>query len=120
MDGVSKEIIGIIYQLLPGFIVAWIVYGLTSYLKPSSFERIVQALIFTVLVRALLIISKISIFAVGRKYSLGVWNSDIEFVWSTAIAISSGLFITWCVNNDFPIYLFRAGAKASVINISNG
>lgn len=111
MEGVPKEIIGIIYQLLPGFIVAWIVYGLTSYLKPSSFERIVQALIFTVIVRALLIISKISIFAIGHKYSLGTWTIDIEFVWSIGIAISLGLIITWCVNNDFPIYLFRSGAE---------
>ena len=111
MEGVSKEIIGIIYQLLPGFIVAWIVYGLTSYLKPSSFERIVQALIFTVLVRALLILFKMSIFAVGNKYSLGAWSNDLELVWSIIIAITSGIFITWCVNNDFPLFLFRSGAK---------
>lgn len=111
MDGVSKEIIGIIYQLLPGFIVAWIVYGLTSHLKPSSFERIVQALIFTVLVKTLLILFKMSIFAVGSKYSVGVWSGDLEFVWSIIIAITSGLVITWCVNNDFPLFLFRAGAE---------
>lgn len=111
MDGVSKEIIGIIYQLLPGFVVAWIVYGLTSHLKPTSFERIVQALIFTVLVKALLILFKMSIFAVGNKYSLGEWSNDLELVWSTIIAIGSGVFITWCVNNDFPLLLFRVGAE---------
>ena len=58
MEGISAEIVGVIYQLLPGFIVAWIIYGLTAHLKPSSFERIVQALIFTVFVRTIVLIFK--------------------------------------------------------------
>lgn len=112
MEGISKEIVGIIYQLLPGFIVAWILYGLTAHLKPSSFERIVQALIFTVLVRTLLIILKLTSLAIGKKYFyIGTWNNDIEFILSIIIAITAGLCITWCVNNDFPLFLFRDDGK---------
>lgn len=108
MEGISKDIVGIIFQLLPGFIVAWILYGLTAHLKPSSFERIVQALIFTVLVRAMLMVLKMITIVIGNKYYIfGVWNNEVEFVWSIILAIITGLFMSWCINNDFPLYLFR-------------
>jgi hypothetical protein len=108
MDGISKDIVGIIFQLLPGFLVAWIVYGITAHLRPSSFERIVQALIFTVFVRAMLIVNKSMIIAFGNRfYSFGIWNNDVEFVWSIIIAVFLGLFVSWCINNDFPLFLFR-------------
>ena len=108
MDGISTEIVGVIYQLLPGFIVAWIIYGLTSHLKPSSFERIIQALIFTVFVRTILIVFRSLAISLGENlYSIGQWSNEVGFVWSIIIAISTGLFITWCVNNDFPLFLFR-------------
>ena len=107
MDGISKDILDIILKLLPGFIVAWILYGLTSHLKPSSFERIVQALVYTALVRAVLIPLKLLAFIIGSHHSLGIWDGDIEYVWSIIIAIATGLFISWCINNDFPLLLFR-------------
>lgn len=112
MEGISAEIVGVIYQLLPGFIVAWIIYGLTAHLKPSSFERIVQALIFTVFVRTIvLVIKSFAMFAGKNIFSFGPWNEEVEFIWSITIAITIGLFITWCVNNDFPLFLFRTDGK---------
>lgn len=112
MKGISSEIIGIIYQLLPGFVVAWILYGLTAHLKPSPFERVVQALIFTVLVRSVVIIFKIVAIFVGENYySFGNWTTDIELIWSIFLAVSIGLLLTWCVNNDFPLFLFRKDGK---------
>lgn len=112
MESISAEIVGVIYQLLPGFIVAWIIYGLTAYLKPSSFERIVQALIFTVFVRTFMLIFKsIAIFTGKNIVSFGTWNNEVEFVCSILIAITIGLFFTWCVNNDFPLFLFRTGGE---------
>ncbi|MBN1930779.1 MAG: hypothetical protein JW786_04130 [Desulfobacterales bacterium] len=104
----STEIIRVIYQLLPGFIVAWIIYGLTAHLKPSYFERIIQALIFTVFVRAILVVIHFFSILIGENvYSFGIWGDKTEFVWSITIAISIGLFFTWCINNDFPLFLFR-------------
>ncbi len=47
MELASKELVGIISYLLPGFLAAWIFYGLTAHPKPQPFERVVQALIFT-------------------------------------------------------------------------
>lgn len=58
MDGVSKELYGLIYALLPGFLAAWIFYGLTAHPKKIQFERIVEALIFTAIIELLLPIAK--------------------------------------------------------------
>lgn len=107
MSEISTEIIGIIYQLLPGFIVAWIIYGLTAYLKPDPFERIVQALIYTVMIKAMIIITKALALRIGNSFSIGPWNDNVELILSIIFAIIFGLFLTWCVNNDFPLKYIR-------------
>ena len=53
MSWPSGDIVGVLTFLLPGFVAASILYSLTSYPKPSPFDRIVQALIFTVIGRAI-------------------------------------------------------------------
>ena len=52
MDLISGEIVDLLKFLLPGFITAAIFHSLTSHRKPSAFERIVSALIFTFLINA--------------------------------------------------------------------
>ncbi|MCY3878511.1 MAG: DUF6338 family protein [Rhodobacteraceae bacterium] len=49
LDWASGEIVGILTFLLPGFIAAEIFHSLTSHPKPSVFDRIVWALIFTLI-----------------------------------------------------------------------
>jgi len=44
----SNEIIAILLFLLPGFVTAAIFFSYTSHLKPSPFERVIQALVFTI------------------------------------------------------------------------
>ena len=48
----SSEIINILLFLLPGFVTAAIYYYYTSHPKPSPFERVIQALVFTILIHA--------------------------------------------------------------------
>ncbi len=48
MNLTSNEIISIILFLLPGFVTAAIFFSYTSHLKPSPFERVIQALVFTI------------------------------------------------------------------------
>ena len=48
MDTFAKDFVTLLQYLLPGFVAAWIIYSFTSYPKPSQFERVVQALIFTI------------------------------------------------------------------------
>ena len=107
--GISSEVVKIIYELLPGFIVAWIFYNLTAYPKPAPFERVVLALIFTVIVRAVIIITKHISFGISNWFVLGQWGNDVELVISILYAISLGLLLAWFVNNDFPTCLFRKG-----------
>lgn len=52
-DIVISGTVGVLTYLLPGLIAAATFYALTSHPKPSTFERIVQALIFTVLAQIL-------------------------------------------------------------------
>lgn len=43
MPEISKDVISLLQYLAPGFVLAWVYYGLTSQIKQSQFERIVQA-----------------------------------------------------------------------------
>ena len=52
-DIVTTGIVGVLTYLLPGLVAAATFYALTSHPKPNTFERIVQALIFTVLAQIL-------------------------------------------------------------------
>jgi len=48
MDSFAKDFVTLLQYLLPGFVAAWVFYSFTSFPKPSQFERVVQALIFTI------------------------------------------------------------------------
>lgn len=111
MDTLSSEIVGVIYELLPGFISAWIFFGLTAYLRPSPFERVVQALIFTVIVRTMVVGLREGLFWGGRFITIGTWNTESELLWSVFIAVLFGLFLSWCVNNDFPCVILRKDGR---------
>ena len=53
MDWASSEVIGVLKFLLPGFIAAAVFYSLTSHPKPDAFNRVILALIFTVIGQAI-------------------------------------------------------------------
>lgn len=49
MSWASNEAVGLLTYLLPGFVAAAIFYSLTSFPRPGAFERVIVALIFTVI-----------------------------------------------------------------------
>lgn len=101
MEVISKEIIDILSYLLPGFISAWVFYGLTAYPKPSQFERVVQALIFTIFVQVQVIILHWLFLIFGRHvYSFGYWSENASLTLSILIAILTGLIFSRFANND--------------------
>ena len=53
MSWASSETVTVLTFLLPGFVAAAIFYSLTSHPKPSDLERVIQALIFTVIGQAI-------------------------------------------------------------------
>ena len=105
---ISLELLKVIFSLLPGFITAEIIYLLTSYLKPSAFERIVQALILTALVKGGVVLAEVFSEKCGCEAT-----EKLEYVFSICIAIVLGLVISWCINNDFPNRILRLSDKKS-------
>lgn len=123
MGWVSSEVVSVVYYLMPGFIAAWIFYGLTGHERATPFERVVQALILTVIIRVLTIVVREGAFLLGAVHSLGTWTEDVGLAWSVALAFAVGLGYSVAANNDFPHGLFRslnkskwAGGKVVTMN----
>lgn len=81
MPELSKDVVALLQYLAPGFLVAWVYFGLTSHVKPSQFERVVQALVFTVAVQALVAIEQWAAGVVGANVVvLGEWTAASSLV----------------------------------------
>lgn len=100
MADISKDLLVLLTQLLPGFVVAWVVYGLTSYPKPTQFERVIQALIYSLLIKALVFVEEKAFISLGKYYSFGVWDSGTELLAAAVSAILLGLVFAYFANND--------------------
>lgn len=97
---VSKDILALLSQLMPGFLTAWVVYGLTTYSKPSQFERIVQALIYSFMVSALVEATEPLLLLAGQFVRLGTWDHSAEVIASAVLAIALGLLLSFFMTND--------------------
>ena len=101
MSNFSAGLIELLQFLLPGFLTAWVFYGFTPFDKPSQFERVVQALLFTVLVQALLFAIKGVLFLVGEHVgSLGPWQPRVDLPASFVLAFLLGLVAAYLANSD--------------------
>ena len=74
----ADNFLAVIAFLLPGFITAWIFYGLTSHPKPSQFERTIQALIFTFIVQIFVAPLHWGLAALGNIVVLRPWDPISE------------------------------------------
>ncbi len=100
MADIPKDVVTLIYHLLPGFLAAWIFYGLTAHPKATPFERVVEALIFTVIVQAITIGVRELLFVIGSLFSVGAWTSESTLVCSLAVAGVVGLLSARMANNN--------------------
>lgn len=100
METFAKDFVTLLQYLLPGFIAAWVFYGFTSFPKPSQFERVVQALIFTIIVQVFAFIIESLLYIVGSYYLLFTWDARSELIWSIIIAVLLGLIFSYYANND--------------------
>lgn len=98
----SAGVIALLVFLLPGFVAGWVFYGLTSHPRPEKFERVVQALIFSFLVQALVPILKWVLHGIGVFLPLLPWNEDTRLVSSLVLAVAVGGVLTVCANKDIP------------------
>lgn len=100
MPELSKEVVSLLQYLLPGFLVGWVFYGLTSHQKPAQFERIVQALIFSVSVQIFVTLERYAANFISKWLVLGTWNKDAELIASFITALFLGSIIAHCANQD--------------------
>jgi hypothetical protein len=101
-------VIDVLTYLLPGFITAALFHILTPAPRPIPFERVVQALIFTILVQVCILVVKEVLLGLGsRVASVGVWTDDVRLVWSVLLAVGLGLLIAWAANTDKILCLLR-------------
>jgi len=100
MPELSKDVVALLQYLAPGFLVAWVYFGLTSHIKPSQFERVVQALIFTVVVQGVVICERWALGQLGKLYSVGPWTSDSALVASLVTALCLGFAVATLNNAD--------------------
>ena len=113
MGLIAKDLPTLIFLLLPGFISAGVYYTLTAHPKTSEFERIVQSLVFTALVRIGLNFVKPLLFHAPAWLVLGRWSADVEFGWSVGLAIFWGLLFAVFSNRDWFHRLTRWGKMSS-------
>jgi hypothetical protein len=100
MGETSKDVLTLLTQLMPGFLTAWVVYGLTTYTKPPQFERVIQALIYSFLVSAVVAILEWTLLFAGKTVRFGLWDKSSELVASTAIALLLGLMLSYYMRTD--------------------
>lgn len=100
MPELSKETAALLHYLLPGLLAAWVFYGLTSHAKPSQFERVIQALIFTFLVQAILPIVRWSLEFIGTRFAIRPWDGASETLASAFVAALLGASLAYLTNKD--------------------
>lgn len=101
MELLSNEIITLLSYLLPGFITAWVYHGLTAFTRPSKFERIVQALIYTVVIQVFTITVRWLFLIVNNHvFFIGKWTNNSTLICSFVLAIVLGLYVARFANND--------------------
>lgn len=100
MTQLPSDAIELLAYLLPGFAAAWLFYGLTSHAKPSQFERVVQALIFTFVIQAFLPLLRWILLSIGSFIALAPWGKESELLGSLFLAVILGGLIAYCTNND--------------------
>lgn len=100
MESIPKDALTLLQFLLPGFLAAWVFYAFTSYPRPSQFERVIQALIFTLFCQAGVFAIHSLAIALGNHYSFGEWTAQSETIISIISGFLVGLLFSYFANTD--------------------
>ena len=99
----KADLFSLLLRLMPGFLAAWVFYGLTSHQRKEPFERVVQALIFTGLVQVLAVMTHWAALWLGDKvHSFGPWTDNSTFVVSVGFGFVVGFVFAVLTNRDLP------------------
>ena len=113
MAWASSEIVAVITFLLPGFVAAAVFYSLTSHPKPGDLDKIVQALVFTMVGRAAGQGIELAASAFGLETA---WAAQWDLAISVAIAVTVAFIAAWVANTDWLYAILR---KIGVTNSSS-
>jgi hypothetical protein len=100
LEAIAENTIELLQFLLPGFLAAWVFRSLTAYEKPSQFESVIQALIFTLVVGAFVYAEKSVSLFIGRWITLGQWSGQTDALSSSISATLVGAMLAWVANSD--------------------
>lgn len=100
MEAFAQDLISLLQYLIPGLVAAWIFYSFTSYNKPSQFERVIQALIFTLIIQTATNGIIAATTTIGEHWSLGAWTNTKETSVSLVLAVIIGILAAYIVNSD--------------------
>lgn len=103
MNWLSSDLVILLVFLLPGFVAAACFYWLTSLPKPSPFERVVQALVFTAIVQSSAWIIRLEI---DRRNEVSLDESATNAL-TVFLAVGIGLVFAVAVNHDVVHRIFR-------------
>lgn len=112
MPELSKDVVALLQYLAPGFLVAWVYFGLTSHTKPSQFERVVQALIFTVVVQPIVVCEQWILEQLGKVVSFGPWTANSALAASLISALTLG-FVFATLNNADTLHILARKFRLS-------
>lgn len=107
MPDIALDLIQLVFRLLPGFVAAWVFFGLTAHPRSTPFERVVQALIFTAIIQVIVLVIRWAALAVGSSVTLGYWTSDVEMLWSVLLAFVIGVAFAWLANHGIVHRILR-------------
>lgn len=100
MPELSKDAIALFVFILPGFLAAWVMYGLTSHTKPSQFERVVQALIYTFIIQCLMPIMEWGLCHLGSVVIIRPWDHISQELTRLLLSLLLGVVLAYYTNND--------------------
>ncbi len=104
MNWASSEVVTILTFLLPGFVATAIFHSLTAHPKPNEFDRIIQALIFTTVVQA--IVKGVPL--VGSLAGVApLWTGESEIVVAVLVAVAVAVVAVYASNHDTLLRFLR-------------
>lgn len=108
MERVAPGVVDLLQFLLPGFLAAWVFYAFTSYRKPSEFERVIQALIFTLLIKTVTTVVRLTFLTAGKRATFGTWNEESDLLAATITAFLLGALFSYLANTDRFHHIMRS------------
>ncbi|MBI1345624.1 hypothetical protein GC163_04985 [bacterium] len=112
---IVKDLLPLLDHLVPGLIAAWLYYSLTAHPKLDAFERVIEALIFTTLVRVLIPSVEFLLINLGTIRAIGTWTSEVQLGWSLVLGVILGIAGAAFTNNDLPHRWLRDPEKWIIV-----